>query len=333
MNQASVPAEKPYLIGVDIGGTNVDVLLVNQRFEICGEWSQPIRQRHQSDPVAIVKESIDRLLEQTAVSVTQVAAVGIGVPGQVDSVTGEVKLAVNLQTPTLPLGSILSAHYKIPVFVENDGNAVTLGTYRFLAKGAVRHLAFVTLGTGVGAGIVIHGELYRGSRGMAGEIGHIVVEDSDFRCQCGKYGCLETFVAGPAIARFGREAAAQQETVLRKLDEITAKDVFDAAAQGDTAASAIVDKVAHYLARALQSLMMSYDVELIYIGGGLSRAGDTLLRPIQQVWERQRELSDMAHTMLDPQQLKMVPPSFRAGAWGAVAVAIDGLPQQYQLVS
>ncbi len=332
MNQASVPAEKPYLVGVDIGGTNVDVLLVNQAFEICGEWSQPIRRRHQSDPVTVVKESIDCLLEQSGVAVNQVAAVGIGVPGQVDHATGEVKLAVNLETPTLPLGSILAAHYGVPVFVENDGNAVTLGTHRFLAKEAVRHMAFVTLGTGVGAGIVINGELYRGSRGMAGEIGHIVVEESEFRCPCGKYGCLETFVAGPAIVRFGREAAAQQETVLRELDEITAKDVFDAAVQGDAAASAIVNKVAYYLARALQALMMSYDVELIYIGGGLSRAGETLLRPIQQEWERQRALSDMAYTMLDPIRLKMVPPSFRAGAWGAVAVAMDGLAQQYQLM-
>jgi glucokinase len=260
-----------------------------------------------------------------------VAAVGIGVPGQVDNETGEVKLAVNLETPTLPLGHILSTYYGVPVFVENDGNAVTLGTYRFLAEKSIRHMAFVTLGTGVGAGLVINGELYRGSRGMAGEIGHIVVEDSDFRCQCGKYGCLETFVAGPAIARFGREAATQQETVLNRLETITAKDVFDAAAHGDTAALAIVDRVGRYLGRATQALMMSYDVELIYIGGGLSRAGDILLRPIQAEWVRQAALSDMAGMMLDIEQLKLVPPSFRAGAWGAVSVALDGLSKNYQM--
>ena len=248
----------------------------------------------------------------------------MGVPGLVDSATGQVDLAVNLAETSLPLSQILSDHFAIPVVIENDANAVAYGAAHFLVKEHIDNMAFVTLGTGVGSGIILDGEIYHGANNMAGEIGHKFYRESEIQCQCGLYGCLETFVAGPAISRMGQTAVAQNPTsLLAHYDTVDAAAVFKSAGIGDATAQAIVDQVGLVLARALQGLIMSFDLDQIVIGGGISRAGDTLLRPILREWHTMRQQSDMAQTMLANSKIMICPPEYRAGAWGAVAVGMS----------
>ena len=171
-----------------------------------GFSTAPIRSQNGLRPTAVVIQVIEMLLADAGVhDRSQIAAIGVGVPGLVDVSTGQVDLAVNLDEPSIALGPILENHFGRPVFVENDANAVGLGAAQFLVDSAVENLAFITIGTGVGAGLVLNGKIFHGSRNMAGEIGHMFVRESDVQCQCGNYGCLETFVAGPAIARMAQD--------------------------------------------------------------------------------------------------------------------------------
>lgn len=320
-----------YFVGVDVGGTNVDALLLDENLEEQAFATAPIRNSRGESPVDVIVQTINAVLVQAGLSNhSLIAAIGVGVPGLVDATTGRVELAVNLDEKSMPLGEILAAHFGRPVFVENDANAVALGAAKFLVDPSVKNLAFITIGTGVGAGLVLNGHIFHGSRNMAGEIGHVFVKESPVRCQCGSYGCLETFVAGPAIARLA-QAAIDDEAVETTLKNHVAPDaavVFSEAAANDPIAQEIVNQVGVILARAMQGMMMSFDLEKIIIGGGISRAGDTLLRPILNEWEKMRANSQMASEMLLPEKLTVCPADYKAGAWGAVAVGLKHIPAE-----
>ncbi|MFT5194277.1 MAG: glucokinase [Cellvibrionaceae bacterium] len=315
-----------YFIGIDIGGTNVDALIVDHQLQTQGFLTTPIRSKSGQSSIAVIIEIVGNLLSQAGISdFSQIAAIGVGVPGLVDAFTGQVELAVNLDQTSMPLGALLETHFGRPVFVENDANAVALGASKFLVDSSVKNLAFITIGTGVGAGLVLNGNIFHGSRNMAGEIGHMFVQESDIRCQCGNYGCLETFVAGPAIARMAQTAYLQNPatTSLVDLQKLEAEDVFKAADQNDPIALEIVAAVGLVLARAIQGMVMSFDLEKIIIGGGVSRAGETLLRPILKEWAKMCSDSAMASEVLLPERLMLCPADYKAGAWGAVAIALD----------
>jgi glucokinase len=183
-------------------------------------------------------------------------------------------------------------------------------------------MAYVSVGTGIAAGLVLDGRIYRGAHGLAGEIGHMIIAPGGPRCQCGAYGCLEAVAAGPAIARMGEEAALSSgDTLLRRYMPVSAETVYQAAREGDAAATAIVHKVSGYLALALQQLIVAYDVECIVIGGGVSREGDTFLQPILAELARLREHSVLTSEMLKPDMICVLPLDYDAGAWGAVLLA------------
>ncbi|MFK7805578.1 MAG: ROK family protein [Anaerolineae bacterium] len=317
---------KLYFVGVDIGGTNVDALLVTKDLEAVAFSTSPIRGKNGASPVTVITQTIEDLFAQVdRFDLSQVIAIGVGVPGLVDASAGRVDLAVNLDEKSMLLGPILQAHFGRPVFVENDANAVALGAAKFLIAESIKNLAFITIGTGVGAGLVLDGKIFHGARNMAGEIGHMFVKESDIRCQCGAYGCLETFVAGPAIARIAQAACTNSEgvdSVLKNVPQLEAANVFIAADQGDALALEIVEGVGLILARAIQGMIMSFDLEKIIIGGGISRAGQTLLNPILKEWARMRSDSVMASEMLLPEKLELCPADYKAGAWGAVAVGM-----------
>lgn len=319
---------KQYLVGIDIGGTNVDALLVNQtfdnEFEQIAFHTKPIRSAEGKKPIDTIIEVVDELLEKGSVADSaELLAIGVGVPGLVNPATGHVALAVNLDEESMMLGPLLEARFGCPVLVENDANAVALGAAKFLVDPSIKHLAFVTLGTGVGSGLILNGKVFHGSQNMAGEIGHMFIKENDVRCSCGANGCLETFVAGPAIKRMAEKVcASDQETTLRNYADLSAAAVFIEADKNDPVSIEIVNEVAVTLARALQGLIMSFDMQKIVIGGGISRAGNTLLLPILNEWKRMRDDSVMATEMLQPKKLMICPATYKAGAWGAVAVAL-----------
>jgi glucokinase len=237
-----------------------------------------------------------------------------------------VRLAVNLNWREISAGQWLSSELGIPCFLEKDVRVAALGVRLCNGRVSRQNMVYVAVGTGIGAGVILNGELFHGAHGMAGEIGHMVVEPDGPRCQCGARGCLETLAAGPAIARLAQQAVASgQATRLRDYEPLTAENVYQAAEVGDAAAWVIADAVGRHLGRALQALVMTYDIEQVVLGGGVSRAGEAFLKPIRRELERQRQQSALAREMLQLDMIELLPPDCEAGTWGAVAVAEQSL--------
>ena len=212
-----------------------------------------------------------------------VAAVGVAIPGHVDPEDGSVSMAVNLGITHLPLGPMLQTELGVPIFVEHDARAAALWLSQQAADGSARapaSVAFLAIGTGISAGVVLDGALLRGDNSFAGEVGHVVADPDGAICACGLRGCLETIAAGPAIARQADEAmAAGRSTVLSP--HSSAADVFRASSAGDEVAVEIIDRVADHLARAIRSLALTLGVRRVVIGGGVAAAGPALLEPIR----------------------------------------------------
>lgn len=313
---------RPLLVGVDVGGSKIAVLVVDglERVlarEVADTAAGP--QEGATDQIAAV---IDRTLRTANAGIEDVAAIGVGVPGRVDPLTGAVTLAVNLGWSDLPLGAQLEARFGRPCAVENDVRAAAFGLHRRRVVGDVEDLAYLAVGTGVSAGVMLHGRLHRGARGLAGEIGHVVIDPAGARCACGERGCLETFVSGSAIARLACEAIETgRVTTLAATTDPSAVDVYRAAAAGDAVALEIADSVGRRLAWAIHLLVMTYDVERVVLGGGVSHAGATFLRPIEEELDRLRATSELAREQLVPGIAQLLPAGADAGAWGAVSIA------------
>lgn len=322
------PQNKParWFVGVDIGGTKVDTLLVDEAFTPHSALTFATDLTSPTATLYGIRTAIQETLGAANAALSDVVAIGLGVPGQVDPQRGLVNLAVNLNWDHFPAGELLSAIVGVPCFLENDVRAAALGVYRFSNSEAMQTIAYVSIGTGVSAGFILQGRLYRGVHGMAGEFGHITADPNGPRCNCGAYGCLETFIAGPALARLGRQAAqTEAHTLLHQSSSITAREVYAAAEAGDEAARRIIEQAGCYLGRALQQLIMFYDVEGIVLGGGVARAGAAFYQPIVREWQRRRQTSPLAQALLRPEMLHLVDPQQRIGTWGAIAVAEQGL--------
>jgi glucokinase len=214
----------------------------------------------------------------------------------------------------------------VPCFLENDVRMATFGVMHHPQFAEVKNLAYLSVGTGIAAGLFLNGELYRGAHGMAGEIGHVVIDPAGPRCQCGGRGCLEALAAGPAIARRALEYVSQGvSTSLRQVNPLTADAVYREALKGDPAALEITREAGKYQARALQHLVMTYDVEVVVIGGGVARAGNAFFRPILDEIEQQRQVSALAFEMLQPTIFRLLPGRYEAALWGGVVLARLGI--------
>jgi glucokinase len=255
-------------------------------------------------------------------TIDRVAAIGVGVPGRVDPDAGVVSLAVNLDWHSLPLRDRLEAVLGVPCAIENDVRAAAAGILDRGLLGSIADFVYLGVGTGISAGVVIGGEVHRGTRGLAGEVGHIVVDADGPRCPCGLRGCLETVAAGPAIARAASDAiAAGRGSTLAALDDIDAAAVYRAAATGDDLATEIVDRAGRALARAIHALVMTYDVERVVLGGGVSRAGEGFIGPIRRELDALRTASELAAEMLPVGIIAITPDGPDAGAWGGISIA------------
>ncbi len=288
-----------------------------------------------ADAIAAV---IDLALEGAGARLTDVAVVGIGVPGRVDPTTGNVTLAVNLGWNDLALRDALERRLGRPCVIENDARAAAVGLHRRRVLGTADDIAYLAVGTGIAAGLILDGRLHRGARGLAGEIGHAILDPNGPVCACGQRGCLEAFVSGPAIARRATEAIAQgRATSLAATADaaagrapaadpapattLTARDIYEAAAAGDALACELVEDVGRKLAWAIHLLVMAYDVDRVVVGGGVSHAGEPFMDPIRRELERLRTASPTAGELLPAGVLETLPIGADAGAWGAVAIA------------
>lgn len=316
----------PFLrVGVDIGGSKIAVLVVDAADRVRARRHVPAASSEPDVAIAQIATVIRDTVAEVGAVLADVAAVGVGVPGRVDGTNGDVTFAVNLGWQHLPLGRRLSAALGVPCVIENDVRAAAVGLHREAPFGPTDDLVYLGIGTGISAGVVLDGRLHRGVRGLAGEIGHVVLDPDGAACACGLHGCFETIAAGAGIARAAREAVASaatsgESTTLTSTADPTAADVFAAAAAGDLAAGRIVDRAAAAIARMVHELVLAYDVELVVIGGGISRAGEPLLERVQAGLDRIGAPSPFAAELLAETDVRLVGSDHDVGTRGAIAL-------------
>jgi glucokinase len=326
-NQLTQAQDRDLLVGVDVGGSKIAVLVVDGDLEIRGRLVVPTPVGSPETAADHIATTVAAALETARAGVERVAAVGVGVPGRVDPENGVVSLAVNLGWQRLPLRDQLELRLGVPCAIENDVRAAAAGIRERRLLGEVEDFVYLSVGTGISAGVVLGGQLYRGTRGLAGEVGHIVVDADGPICSCGLRGCLEMLASGPAIARLADDAIRSgRQSTLATCPTITAIDVHAAAAAGDALAAEIVADAGRALARAIHGLVMTYDVERVIVGGGVAGAGRPFLASIETALDATRASSELAAEMLEPGIVELLPDGSDTGAWGAITVArsIDG---------
>ena len=307
----------PLVAGIDVGGTKTSIVVTDDDDRLHFEYVEPTDQATLVDQIVALVDGARRHLQQ------DIVAVGVAIPGRVDPEDGSVSMAVNLGISHLPLGSMLQAALGVPTFVEHDARAAALWVSEQAADGwgqAPTSVAFLALGTGVAAGVVLDGALLRGDNSFAGEIGHVSADPDGVLCACGLRGCLETIAAGPAIARQADEAVAEGRSTMLTQPS-SAADVFRASAAGDEVSAEIVDRVAEHLARAIRSLALTVGVKRIVIGGGVAAAGPALLEPIRAHIARERAASPLVEAALGDATVELLSPTEAPGARGAAAIA------------
>ena len=269
-------------IGIDVGGTKIAAGVVDETGAIIA--------RTQRDTPADSTDAAAELIAAHAVE-----AVGIGAAGFVSSDRSTVLFAPNLAWRDEPLGARVAAELNIPVVVENDANAAAWGEFAFGAAKDVEHMVCITVGTGIGGGVVVDGELLRGANGVAAELGHMRVVPGGHRCGCGSRGCLEQYASGKALVREGRAqaesgslAAVQMLSVCGITDpaELTGPMITDAAMQGDPCAVELLEDLGRWLGEGVASLATIFDPSLVVVGGGVSAAKDLIMKSAVQAFER-----------------------------------------------
>ncbi len=295
------------VIGVDVGGTKTKAQLFEDETAIATRTIPTVP--GPDGVVTTCTSAIESLLDGT--STGDVVAVGVGLPGEVDPASGTVRHAVNLgfdATP-YPISKVLERRIGVPVTVENDVRAATVGVYQWLrADRPVDSAVYLAIGTGISAGFVDRGRLVRGHRGMAGEIGHVIVDERGPRCRCGAQGCLEAVLGGWALGAAWQEGAPPEA-------------LFTAADQGDPEAVALADRAGRYLAQAIQWLLAGFDPQQIVIGGGLIQNCPGLLQRAHLHLRRWSGSSQLHHASLDLSRISALPPGLAPGAWGAAFLA------------
>jgi glucokinase len=282
--------EKPYVIGIDIGGTNSIFGVVDARGTILYNGSiKTGKYDDVNDYVKILSEGLKDVIEQAG-GPGKIRGAGVGAPNG-NYFTGCIEFAANLPWKgKTPMAQLISEQiYDIPVTLTNDANAAAIGEMTYGAARGMKDFIEITLGTGVGSGIVVGGTLVYGHDGFAGELGHVRVKDGGRMCGCGRTGCLETYCSAVGVARTACEflATRTEESLLHNLnpETITSKDVYDAAVKGDKLAIEIFEFTGNILGEALSNFVAFSSPEAIILFGGLTKAGDLLLNPVRRSME------------------------------------------------
>lgn len=293
-------------VGLDVGGTKIDAVAVSPSGEIIGRLRRPTGWGDDAVVESIVL-AVRALAAENAIAMADIGSVGIGIPGLVDVESGRVLHAVNLGVESLDLAARAQAELGIPFRVENDVKAAALGAA--VLRGATGSMAYLNLGTGVAAGIVIDGRIHRGSRGTAGEVGHISVDPRGRVCGCGQRGCIETLCGGGALAKaWGRSGA------------LPVKDIIEAADAGDADAIRLRADLHHGGAAAVRVLVLSADVDTVIIGGGLTALGPRLEDGIRSALQADAETSPFMRSLHLDERIEMLPAGSPAAAFGAALV-------------
>ena len=282
---------KPYVIGIDMGGTNTAFGIVDARGNVIA--SDSIKTGKHSvfaDYVDELHEAVTRLIENNDAE-GKINGIGIGAPNG-NYYTGMIEGAPNLPWPSpIPLAKTITEKFGIPCLVTNDANAAGVGEMTYGAARGMKDFIMITLGTGVGSGIVVNGQMVYGHDGFAGELGHVIMRRNNGRmCGCGRTGCLEAYCSATGVARTAREflEIRKDDSKLRTLDiaSITSKDVYDAAVAGDQLAKEIFDYTGTILGEALADFTAFSAPEAFVIFGGLAKSGDLIMKPIKEAFDK-----------------------------------------------
>lgn len=278
---------KEYCFGIDIGGTTVKCGLFNVKGDILEKWEIPTRTENNGiNILPDVADAINGKIQERDLDRNEISGIGVGIPGPVDE-NGAVLCAVNLHWGYVQLEDQLQRLTGLPVKAGNDANVAALGEMWKGGGAGYHNVVMVTLGTGVGGGIIVNGKIVTGTHGAGGEIGHIHVEHSETEhCNCGNCGCLEQYTSATGVVRMAKQFLAETDTpsVLRE-GKVTAKTIFDAVKAGDGLAQQIAEKFGKYLGTALAVIAGVVDPEVFVIGGGVSKAGKVLLDYIQKYYK------------------------------------------------
>lgn len=279
-----------WLVGVDLGGTTIKMAFINPYGEIITKWEIATNKLQITTDIA---KAIDAKLDEMSQPKSKIVGIGMGAPGPVNMETGLIYEAVNLGWKDFPLKDLLEVETGLPVVVDNDANIAAIGEMWKGAGEGSKDLICVTLGTGVGGGIIANGEIVHGVNGAGGEIGHITsIPEGGIQCNCGKTGCLETIASATGIVRLAVELlqTSSKESVLRQEFEqkgsLTSKAVFDAVKQNDELALKVLKTISIHLGLALANLANGLNPEKIVLGGGVSKAGDILVESVTEQFRR-----------------------------------------------
>ncbi len=280
-----------YYIGVDLGGTNIAVGICNKEMKILDKGSVPTNPNR--EPELIIKDMAElagRLLEKNGISLDEVVSVGIATPGSANNELGTVEYANNLPFRHFKIAEVFKSYLPVKaVYVENDAHAAAFAEAAVGVAAGVAHSVMITLGTGVGGGIIIDGKVYSGFNHVGGELGHIVIEKGGRQCSCGRGGCWEAYSSATGLTNMTKDKVAEckkngiASLLVKEFDEtgkVTARSAFSAMKQGDAAGKEVVDEYISYLACGLVNIINIFQPEILSIGGGVCNEGDHLLLPL-----------------------------------------------------
>lgn len=281
-----------YKLGIDLGGTNIVAGVVDENFKILAIGKRKTALPRSAEEIAddMVAASLDAI-KNAGLTIDDIDSCGIGAPGSVDTETGNISYSNNLGFYNVPLGEMIEKRLSKKVYIENDANAAAYGEYIAGAGKGAQNFVAMTLGTGVGAGIIIDGKIYSGSNGAGGEIGHIVIAMNGERCTCGRNGCLEMYASATALINQTKQAMERYpDSIMWKLadgkkENANGLTAFDAMRKGDTAGKMVVDKFIEYLSVGVANVINTFQPDVLCIGGGVSHEGDTLITPLKQLTE------------------------------------------------
>ncbi len=331
MNICYTPQAR-YVLGVDVGGTKLATVLATRDGEILHKVRLPtLAHRGPEFGLARLVSMLKQNLSETGVALADIIGIGVACGSPMDAERGIILGPPNLQTwNPAPIKARLEAEFGLYTQLENDANAGALAEWLFGVGKGKRNLVYMTMGTGIGGGLILDGRLYRGTNGNAGEVGHMrVVFQGGPLCGCGKRGCLEAFCSGPAIARRTQEAvraapAASADALLTlagQPETITAEHLFAAARQGDALALRLVDETAHYLGVGLANIIQSLNPQVIVLGTIATNQGDFFLDRVRRVVQRETwpQLSSVVEILGSPLAAQV-------GDYGAISVILQNLP-------
>ena len=300
-----------YRIGVDLGGTNIATGILDENNQIIGRGKVKTRAPRPAPEIFdSIKESVELAIADAGISIDDVKSIGIGTPGSVNKATGEIEFSNNLQFNNVPAKEMLEARLKKPVFLENDANCAALGEAVAGCGNGVKDFVAVTLGTGVGSGIIIDGKIIRGSNYCGGEMGHMVINVDGIQCNCGRKGCWEKYASATALVSQAVEAMQNNKTSLLwktcdgDLNKVEGKTIFDALDLGDTTAKEVVDRYLYYVSIGIANIINALQPEIICVGGGISGQGEKILRPIRaNITNERYSVHSNKQTIILPAQL------------------------------